>query len=369
MIGKNKIIFDNGRRHPFGRYFSMMKQWLWVVLLAVGQGLCAQKSDPLDPRVERITLYYDNGWKLTSPEKSVFRREAQFDLVNIWFDGDYQDYDANGNRVGEGFYVKGVRSGFQYEYFPSHQLHTSTEVNGQDFVIWEERTEDGKSTVQAGTGKFTRMYFFTQVGGQWKQGVLEGEFFRGRREGHWLYRSLQGKQTDSEWYRNGRLMVRWHYEGVDSVRLATRTPIVLSSWSLYTDQMSLVETYSSLPVYFQQHVTYPKGFQREVTVMGGWKSWLKKVALEAGLEPSELVVVRLNVDETGMVRDVDLESPYGDEQDKKVLKAVTASMTQFFPAIRNGSPMASVLYVPVSGGVAWQEFIDQSSFSTLQSLR
>lgn len=103
--------------------------------------------------------------------------------------------------------------------------------------------------------------------------------------------------------------------------------------------------------------------------MGGWKSWLRKVALEAGLEPSELVVVRLNVDETGMVRDVDLESPYGDEQDKKVLKAVTASMTQFFPAIRNGSPMASVLYVPVSGGVAWQEFIDQSSFSTLQSLR
>src|SRR5882672_3979590 len=166
------------------------------------------------PSRGKATFYYTLSWELTTKEKSFFRREANFDFIEMVFDGLYKDYNKDDKMIGEGLYAHGVKRGLQTEYFNDRTLKSTIEYLNNDFTIWELKNEKQEVEVKGGTGKFTIYYLY--VSGLvsqpvWKEGILNGEFNLGRREGIWTYQDINKKPTDEEVYSNAKLIKRVRY--------------------------------------------------------------------------------------------------------------------------------------------------------------
>src|SRR5689334_15105781 len=75
------------------------------------------QSGHINSEPVKLTFYYNINWELTTPEKSLARREAYFDLQEMVFDGVYQDYNKDNKLIAEGYYAHGKKRGIQTVHF------------------------------------------------------------------------------------------------------------------------------------------------------------------------------------------------------------------------------------------------------------
>jgi len=92
----------------------------------------------------KVVFYYTVNWELTTPEKSFFKREANFNLMEMSFDGVYKDYNKENKLIAEGLYSRGEKRGLQNEYFGDRSLKSTIEFVNLDFTIWELKDENGE---------------------------------------------------------------------------------------------------------------------------------------------------------------------------------------------------------------------------------
>jgi len=311
------------------------------------------------PEPIKLTFYYDLNWELTTPEKSSIRREAYFDLQEMVFDGVYQDYNKANKLIAEGYYAHGRKSGIQTEHFEDQSIRSTIEFSDDDFIIWQLVNDKREYEIAKGTGKFSIpfYYFFDYY---LKQGILHGEFKNGKRVGAWIYYDTKKQKTDIEHYQNnGNLWSHTRFTNSDSVILDTKKEIILSVNSIYTESLAFdKESYSSVNQYFERQITFPNTFQRNVSYPGGLKRLLR-LLMEAGVPERNLVLVKVKIDEhgqvmkTGIVRSVDLST------DDRVLKVFELHQARLVPAIKDGKPYSTTIYLPVSGGERWEKMLQE----------
>lgn len=338
-----------------------------AIAFAVSSASIAQsifkKHEPV-----KVTLYYDAVWELTTPENSLYRREAYFDLTDMVFDGVFSDYNKKEELIADGFYNHGVKSGIHSDYV-NHTVKMKVEYSSDNFTIWEWNGGKGEG-VKNGNGKFNiTIFYFTTVDGQFvpRQGLLNGEFRNGRRAGRWIYSDLSQRKVDEERYVNGRLQKRIHYAEGDSVELKEMRSIYLSLNAFNTEALAFdKKSFSSLNQYFREHIRYPSTFSRNVTYPGGIRFLLKLLANTMMVPEQNIEVVRLKIDGNGQLEKATVIRSINSTYDLLTDRFLELHKDRFLPAIVNGQPISSaVIYLPIASGEEWMRTLDDAPIEWL----
>lgn len=325
------------------------------------------------PKSAKTTFFYDLNWQLTTLEKSYFKREAIFDFTDMVFDGLYRDYNKADVLIAEGSYHHGAKAGLHTEYFANHSLRSTIEYDGTDFTIWEFNDEQKKDSVRHGTGSFTLPYFYLSglvKSPTWKQGVVKGYFRFGKRAGIWTYEDLGKRKTDEEYYENGKLSRRINFSETGTIELDYRKDVIISVNALITESMAYDQgTFSDLNAFFEQKPTYSASFNRTVTYPGGLKRLLLKLAQSEAVVAGSVCILKLKVDEHGQIPKYFIQLSADPASDEQAINAVKVHEKRFLPAIRNGQPYATFVYLPISSGQDWIDFVNSSSIEDLLQMR
>lgn len=304
-----------------------------------------------------VTFYYNSKYELTTPEKSFFKRIAQFNLYDMVFEGVYKDYDLAGRLIGDGYYDHGKLTGFQSEYDETGATKSSVEYNGKDFTIWQLADGEKGLSVARGTGMFTIPYYYF-FDWKLKHGTLTGEFRNGERSGTWVYSDATNQITDKEVYARGRLLSHVYFKGEDSIAVPHKKEIILSVRTFLAELLSFDRSsFGGLNQCIESQVQYPADFQRPVTYAGGLKKLLLLLGQQATIPDKNLVLVKLKINEHGMILKSTIVRSVNDETDVRVLNAIENHRPYFLPAIKGGKPYATTVYLPVAGGDEWTDMI------------
>lgn len=365
-----KVLHDVKKMNPF-QQFSFT-----LLFLINATGLFGQSTEnpaEVKPRPINTTLFYNLNWELTTSDKSFFRREAYIDFTEMVFDGVYKDYNKENVLIAEGFYAHGVKGGLQNEYNSNRSLRSTIEYNGNDFTIWEFKGEQKGDSIKNGNGKFTVSYFY--ISGlverpSWKQGVLRGEFRSGKRAGIWTYHDLNKIKTDEEVYENGKLVNRTHFTEATTIELNYKKDIVISLSSLISETIAFDHNaFEFLNEVFEQQPRYPVSFQRNITYPGGMKKLLLLLVQNADIPAGQVCIVKLRVDEHGRILKYAIAESVNPSVDERAVKAIKLHDHKFFPAIKNGLPYPSTIFIPVSGGQYWIDFLNSSTIEDILKMR
>lgn len=342
--------------YTLARFFCFLSIAISVATASVAQPF-PKKFEPV-----KITLYYNAVWELTTPENHLYRREAYFDLTDMVFDGLFSDYNKKDELIADGFYNHGVKSGIHTEYV-NHSVKTKVEYSGEMFTLWE--WNDGKTEgVKNGTGKFsTIVYYFVIVDGQVvpKHGTLTGEFRNGRRIGKWVYNDTAGLKTDEEHYSNGRFQKRMQYAKDDSLEIKEVKAVYLSLNSLNTESLAYDKgSFLNLNQFFRQYVTYPATFNRTVTYPGGIRFLLKRLSTEMMVPDRNIEVLEIKIDENGQVIRSRVVRSINRTYDDLADRLFQLHHKKLLPAIRNGRPEVSVIYLPIASGDRWARVLEEA---------
>jgi len=348
-------------QHTRARLFKVLAIALCVASEAFAQP-SSKKHEPV-----KLIFYYDAVWELTTPENSLYRREAYFDLTDMVFDGVFSDYNRKDELIADGFYNHGIKSGIHTEY-ANHSVRTKVEYAGETFTFWE--WNDGKNAgVQNGNGKFTTpIFYFVIVDGQVvpKHGTLTGEFRNGRRTGKWTYNDSKGLKEDEELYSNGQLVKRIQYVENESVEVKEGKAVYLSLNSLNTESLAYDKvSFANLNQYFRQYVTYPSTLSRNATYPGGIRLLLKRMANEMTVPERNIEVIELRINESGEVIRTKIVRSINRTYDDLTERLFLLHRKKFLPAIYNGKPVMSVIYLPIASGDEWMKTLEEAPLSYL----
>ncbi len=356
VLQKIFIFEDDNSMHPsFLRLYCF-----FFTLLLLTDDLRAQSHSHKQEPV-KVTFYYNAVWELTTAENSMYRREAYFDLNNMVFDGVYSDYNRDDKLIADGIYNHGVKTGIHSEY-TDHVVRTKIEYSGNDFSIWE--WNDGKSDgVKNGNGKFSTIYFyFISADGRIvpKEGIVDGEFRFGRRVGRWTYRDLSKSKTDEETYVNGKFLKRVSYLKGDSAEMKERKSIYFSLSFLNAEILMFDKgSFEYLNQYFEKYVTYPPTFTRNVNYPGGLKRFLILLSQSMTVPEDALEVIRLKVNVNGRIEKSSVVRSISLTYDNLTDEILQIHKNRLFPAMKNGKPVATVIYLPVASGPQWMQMLEE----------
>ena len=335
-----------------------------LFILFSASGLFAQPPVTPGQTSMKVVFYYSINWELTTPEKSFFKREANFDLMEMVFDGIYKDYDKENRLIAEGLYSHGEKRGLQNEYFNDRSLKSTIEFVNLDFTIWELKDENKEIRIKGGTGEFTLSYLYVSglvAQPVWKHGTLNGRFHFGRRAGTWTYQDTNMMKTDEEVYENGKLVKRVHFSDDQPVELDYPKEIIISFNSLFTDTYAQDhDSFKSLSEVFDRTLIYPVTFQRSITYPGGIKKLLLLLAKNAEIPAGQVAVVKIKVDANGKVIKYKVGNADSPGIETRALKAVKLFESRLLPAIKNGKPHAATISLPISGGQEWTDLLNQT---------
>ena len=204
----------------------------------------------------------------------------------------------------------------------------------------------------------------------WKQGILKGEFLFGKRAGIWIYEDLSKKKTDEEIYERGKLVKRIHFSEPTTVELNYKKEIIISVNSLVTEAIAYDHnSFTNLNQVFEQQTGYPVSFHRPVTYPGGTKRLLLLLAQYAEIPEGNVTILRLKVDEHGNVLKYGIEESAGPENDNQAMKAIKVHENKFLPAIKDGKPYSSTIFLPISGGQNWINFLNTTPIEEVLMIR
>jgi hypothetical protein len=326
-------------------------------------------AQPTAPKHEsvKVTFYYDAVWELTTSANALYRREADFDLTDMVFDGVFSDYNKKDELIADGFYDHGVKSGIHTDYF-NHTVKMKVEYSNNSFTLWE--WNDGKTDgVKNGNGKFSiTIFYFVSVDGQYlpRQGILNGEVRNGRRSGRWMYYDVNQQKTDEEQYVNGRLQKRVHYTEDDSVEAKDARSIYLSLNAFNTEALAYdKQSFSNLNQYFLQHVPYPKTLTRNVTYPGGARFLMKLLARTLMVPERNMEVLRLKIDSNGKIERATVVRSINTTYDLLTDRFIELHENRFLPALLNGQPVPGVIFLPIASGDEWLQTLEDAPMEWL----
>jgi hypothetical protein len=296
---------------------------------------------------------------------------VELNVSAMVFNGVYRDYDLQDHLVEEGYFNQGVKRGLVNEYFIDRTIKSTIDYTENDFVIWQLKGDAKEDVILNGSGKFMRTYFYivgTTLQPRLKQGTLSGEFKMGKRFGTWFYHDLNKTKTDEEFYEEGKLVKRIHNEADGtSLELAYKKEIIISIGSLAEEAMVFdANAYGILNSSFEQNISYPAKFNRPATYAGGLKKMLLLIKKNNPLPEGTALVVRATINERGYLTSCEGESALSRAVNDRAAAMVRSHEKIFFPAIRNGKPISSKLFLLVYGGEEGMKLINELPFDFTQ---
>lgn len=306
-------------------------------------------------------LYFNESKQLTTHDKATVRREATMDMVQLQFNGPFQDFDSTGNLVAEGTYMNGVKAGL-FKTYRNGQLESIIEFSDNEFVIREWINSTNKQQVTNGTGTFTLPYTYLDrgvVGQTWAIGHMHGQMKDGKREGKWIFDSKQKEVLYEEYYKAGVFQKRVgfihsqnrRYEM--SYRFDARPAfdyIAIEKFELDTTVNKRLQQFFEL---------YPvKGIelvQRDIAYPGGMAAFMNDVAKNirypaqdqrAGIQGQ--VLVSFAVDEKGQLKNIKILKSLSSTLDAEAIRVIELVAPKLVPALLDGKPYESILSIPVN---------------------
>jgi len=343
--------------------FKNIRTFFFIVLL--NQFLFIESQSQPVPNPVKVTFYYNQSWELTSQENYYYRREAYFDLANLVFDGVYSDYNKDNKLIADGTYSQGLKSGIHTTYANDYSVKSKIEYSSNDdFTIWEWYSDDKTQSVKNGTGNFTiNYYYITEVRNQlmWRMGKLTGQFQNGKKIGKWIYADDNVNNSDVEFYQRGKFIKHTHIKNADSIETNEPKSIYLSL-SLLNSEVLMFDknVFQNLNEYFEKYITYPPRFTRNVAYPGGIKRLLSLLSQEVYIAEQYLELVSIKVDEHGQPARFNIERSVNTTTDNETLQALMIHGKRLLPAMKNGVPQATTVYIPISGGKNWVETLQQA---------
>ena len=308
----------------------------------------------------KIILYYNSDWELTTAEKAVVKREADLDLKEIVFDGQFQDYDKENRLICEGRYEKGVRTGDQKKYFADGTLQSRIEYKNKDFTIWELTGPNRETLMKEGTGKFSIEYIYFENFFEirkWKEGNLTGEFTDGKRTGKWTYKTKDGNRKDEEIYENGIFVKRTAFTKSGERLFDKQSQVNISPNSKRTDAFDFdLASFSNLNAFFELNpIKNIDSITRNATYPGGMKNLTSLIALnltfpaEARRNPTPgTVIISLTIDEHGIVKNYNVIKGLSKILDNEALRVMKLLDSKWLPALLEGKAYESTISIPIA---------------------
>jgi TonB family protein len=345
---------------------------------------------------EKVTLWYNPDWNITTKEKAVCYREAEYDAGNFKLSGKVADYTAdgkpvmlgnysmgkkdgefvfyagNGTVIGRGQYLKNNRAG-KWEYFYETGRLKQVVIFPYDgstagFSVVEFYDPNGSQLIKNGTGKW---FMDSLKSGLFDPGALKrltGEFKDSLMHGNWtLTRISDNKMMHTERFRKGQFVEasiyneQFDYYGTIGSEMLNKFPDVWQQKFAATESFKLDTTvfdrdlvYSDVETIFK--TVTGKEFKIQNRLAGyayGDYSLLEFLsrnvrypmsAMEAGI--SGRVYVNVRIDSLGLAKEVSMLRGVHKDLDREAIRVVKL-VKDWLPAIRDGKPVESVVTVPV----------------------
>jgi hypothetical protein len=147
----------------------------------------------------------------------------------------------------------------------------------------------------------------------------------------------------------------------DSLAAYSGKEIILSVNALLTESMAFDKTvYAGANQFFENQVSYPTTFNRTVTYPGGIRRLLLLLSGQIGVPENNLLMIKLKVDEHGRVSKSNIILSVDEETDDRGLKVLMTHEPRLLPAISNGKPVPSTIYLPILSGEKWLKTLQEA---------
>jgi TonB family protein len=314
---------------------------LILILLQSATYLCAH---------DKIQVYYDKDWKISLPNEFSYRRDVEFDFIELVFNGEYKDYDKENHLIGEGSYNKGIKTGIHNTYFMDGKLKSSIEYTGEEFTIRELNSEN-ETFIKEGTGKFSIPFTIYK-----KKGILKGEFKNYNKTGKWTYFDSEGKKTHEEIYKENVFQRGIFFsERGENALLRKREVFINPNESIQSFDINKIVLRNLFGYFSTQKNSVVDSLSSRVRFPGGMKNLLEQVnrmirypveAFRNGIRGR--VIVTITVDKEGQVKKYDITKSVDKTLDTEAVRVLQLFEDKWFPSVLRGQPYESAISIPIT---------------------
>jgi TonB family protein len=319
-----------------------MKSFI-LILILLQSITCLRAQD-------KIQVYYDKDWKISLPSEFAFRRDADFDFIELVFNGQYKDYDKENNLIGEGAYSKGAKTGIHNTYFSNGKLESSIEYVGEDFTI-KELNSEYETLITRGTGEFSIPFTIYK-----KEGVLKGEFKNYKKTGKWTYFDSEGKKSHEEIYKDNIFQKGTYFSPRGETPLVKKREIFIKpNEFIETFDINKMELTSLFCFFSTQTNSLRDSLSIGVRYPGGMKNLLDEInrmirypveAFRNGIRGR--VIVTITVDKEGQVKKYDITKSVDKSLDSEAVRVLQLFEDKWFPSVLKGQPFESTISIPIT---------------------
>lgn len=361
---------------------------LFILLLTFASELKSQ---------EKVTLYYNALWEITSKEKAVYIREAEFNVEKMQLVGKLVDSDISGNKIMEGNYSAGKRNGEFTFFYPSGKIERKGNYqnnrrtgkweyyysNGKikqlvlftpnerkdDFVVTDFFDRLGHQMIKEGTGKWINDSITYDILGNSSLQRLTGQFKDSLKVGVWkLIQIDNDKLIHSEKFLKGKFVSAVVFSpasneyGTTSSEVMPKFPDDFNFKFRKTDSFELDSTAFPASLMYADVTTILKTLtgntheikNRKAMYPEGDYSLLEFIARNIKYPISAIerkvtgkVYVGAFIDSQGNLKEAKILYGIDKELDEEALRVVRL-ITRWLPEIVDGKPVQSALTIPVT---------------------
>lgn len=316
----------------------------FILILVMLQSITSIKAQ------DKIQIYYNKDWKISVPSNYSFRRDANFDFVELVFNGEYKDYDKENRLIGDGVYIKGEKTGIHNTYFSDGKLKSSIEYIGNEFKIKELNSEN-EVLIKDGTGKFSIPFTARK-----KEGILKGEFKNYKKTGKWAYFDSEGKKTHEEIFKDDAFKYGTYFTPMGAIPALNKSEIfIMSIESIESFNINKTELTNLFKFFSTQTNCLRDSLSFGVRYPGGMKNLLTEIGRTIRY-PAEArrnniggrVIVTITIDKEGQVKKYDITKSADRSLDIEALRVLQEFEDKWFPSVLKGQPFESTISIPVN---------------------
>jgi TonB family protein len=299
---------------------------------------------------DKIQVYYDKDWKISLPNEFSSKREADFDFIELVFNGKYKDYDKENHLIGDGAYNKGEKTGIHNTYFSDGRLKSSIEYVGEEFTIKELNSEN-ETLIKNGTGKFSIPFTIYK-----KEGVLKGEFKNYKKTGKWTYFDSLGIKTHEEIYKDDTFQKGTYFSPRGETALIKKREVFIKpNEFIESFDVNKMELTNLFGFFSTQTNSLRDSLSLGVRYPGGIKNLLKEInrmvrypveAFRSGIRGR--VIVTITVDKKGLVKKYDITKSIDKSLDAESIRVLQLFEDKWFPSVLKGEPYESTISIPIT---------------------
>ena len=346
---------------------------------------------------EKITLFYNSYWEITSKENASFYREAEYDLNSLKLNGEVRDYTLNGVPLMIGYYSLDKRNGNFIFYYQNG--NTKSQGNYKDdrrVGMWDYYYENGKTKQKAifsevpGITLFNITEYYDRNGnqlimngtGSWINDSIEsnslednglfrllGQFKDSLRTGTWkLIRISDNMIVHTENFRKGRFLSATVFEplfnsyGTTNFEFLDKFPdenidrlektenlaldtTVFPFTILSADISTALKIITGKDYYIKnRRAMYPYGDQSLFMFIA---ANIKYPISALQNKISGKVYIKVVINSLGKPKEVTILKGVNRDLDSEALRVISL-IDNWFPALNEGKPVESTISIPVT---------------------